>query len=110
MIENHNVLQIGIATRISIAHGLDRRWDSQRNTREEFEHRSKLWWTVYVIDRKLSSLLGVIPGLLDEDISLPKPKINENGGEDWAMAFHVEIMSQLGHILNGSVPWKLLSR
>lgn len=94
-------LQIGQATRIAITHGLDRRWDPQRNTRQEFEHRSKLWWTIYVIDRKLSSLIGVVPGLLDEDISLPKPDIGGTSTEDCAMAFHVEIMSQLGHILNG---------
>ncbi|KAL3454096.1 fungal-specific transcription factor domain-containing protein [Aspergillus insuetus] len=91
----------GLAVRICVAHGLERRWDSRRNTREEFEHRSRLWWSIYVIDRKLSSLIGVVPAISDEDISLPKPEVREEADEDSrSMAFHVEIMSQLGHVLN----------
>ncbi|KAL2830427.1 fungal-specific transcription factor domain-containing protein [Aspergillus pseudoustus] len=92
---------IGLAVRICVANGLERRWDSRRNTREEFEHRSKLWWSIYVIDRKLSSLIGVVPAISDDDISLSKPDIDAVGGdEDRSTAFHVEIMSQLGHVLN----------
>jgi hypothetical protein len=55
-----------------------------------------------VIDRKLSSLIGVVPAISDEDISLTKPEIREGEDEnDRSMAFHVEIMSELGHVLNG---------
>ncbi|KAJ5718839.1 uncharacterized protein N7483_009921 [Penicillium malachiteum] len=92
---------IGLAMRISITHGMERKWDTLRNTREEFEHRSRLWWSVYVIDRKLSSLIGVVPGFSDTDISLPMPDTdNIHHDEDLALGLHVEVMSQLGHILN----------
>ncbi|KAJ0422044.1 hypothetical protein BJY00DRAFT_311445 [Aspergillus carlsbadensis] len=71
---------IGLAVRICVAHGLERRWDIRHNTREEFEH---------------------LPAISDEDISLSKPEIREGADEDdRSMAFHVEIMSQLGHVLN----------
>lgn len=89
--------------RIGSAHGLNRRFDSQRITRKEFEHRSRLWWTIYIIDRKLSSLIGVPPTIHDDDIALPKPTIDTDNGKEIAMAFHVELSSQLGQILNGQL-------
>ena len=38
------------------------------------EHRLKLWWTVYILERRLSTLMGVPPLLNDdEDINVPLP-------------------------------------
>ncbi|KAG4440570.1 hypothetical protein IFR05_003937 [Cadophora sp. M221] len=67
---------IGQALHICLTQGLNRRFDAQRITKQEFDHRSKLWWTVYVIERKLSSLVGVPPALHDEDIALSMPPID----------------------------------
>lgn len=91
---------VGQALRICLTQGLNRRFDAQRITREEFEHRTKLWWTVYVIERKLSSLVGVPPALHDEDIALSMPSIDPSQKSGLTMAFHIEISSQLGKILN----------
>ncbi|KAH7378096.1 fungal-specific transcription factor domain-containing protein [Cadophora sp. MPI-SDFR-AT-0126] len=98
---------VGQALRICLTQGLNRRFDAQRITREEFEHRTKLWWTVYVIERKLSSLVGVPPALHDEDIALSMPSIDPSQKSGLTMAFHIEISSQLGKILNET---KLASR
>ncbi|PVH75748.1 hypothetical protein DL98DRAFT_592883 [Cadophora sp. DSE1049] len=91
---------VGQALRICLTQGLNRRFDTQRITRQEFEHRTKLWWTVYVIERKLSSLVGVPPALHDEDIALSMPSIDPSQKPGLTMAFHIEISSQLGQILN----------
>ncbi|KAK0101163.1 hypothetical protein ONS95_012857 [Cadophora gregata] len=90
----------GQALRICLTQGLNRRFDAQRITKHEFEHRTKLWWTVYVIERKLSSLVGVPPALHDEDIALSMPSIDPSQRPGLTMAFHIEISSQLGQILN----------
>ncbi|RDW77513.1 hypothetical protein BP6252_05566 [Coleophoma cylindrospora] len=93
-------LYIRQASCIAAANGLNRRYDEKRHTSAEFQYRTKLWWTIYVIERKLSSLIGVSPGLPDEDIALRRPAITGSNEEELPMAFHVEISSQLGHILN----------
>ncbi|KAH6715061.1 fungal-specific transcription factor domain-containing protein [Leptodontidium sp. MPI-SDFR-AT-0119] len=91
---------IGQALHICLTQGLNRRFDAQRITKQEFDLRSKLWWTVYVIERKLSSLVGVPPALHDEDIALSMPSIDPADKSGLTMAFHIEISSQLGQILN----------
>ncbi|RDW61368.1 hypothetical protein BP5796_11260 [Coleophoma crateriformis] len=94
-------LYIRQASCMAAANGLNRRYDEKRHTSAEFQYRTRLWWTTYVIERKLSSLIGVSPGLPDEDIALRGPAITGASEEELPMAFHVEISSQLGHILNG---------
>ncbi|CAL3966147.1 unnamed protein product [Diplocarpon coronariae] len=90
---------VGQAIRISLTQGLNRRYDAQRITPQEFEHRSRLWWTVYTIERKLSSLVGVPPSVHDEDIALPMPPIDPTNISDLTIALHVNLSSQLGRIL-----------
>lgn len=95
------MFQIGQAARLAVNNGYPRIFDQHRLTLEEYEHRSKLWWTIYVIDRKLSSLVGVAPGFSDKDIAVAMPNIESALEKDLGMAFHVEISSQLGNVLNG---------
>ncbi|KAK9417732.1 putative Transcription factor domain-containing protein [Seiridium unicorne] len=91
---------IGDAIGICLALGLNRKHDASRISQTEFTHRSKLFWTAYVIDRKLSSLIGVPPKVHDEDIGISKPSlVAENSVSETIMAFHVELSSQLGEIL-----------
>lgn len=94
-------LQSRQAICIGQSQGLNRRFDSSRWTVYEFEHRAKLWWTLYVIDRKLSSLVG-ISGMHDEDIALPIPALKSTQGIEHTMLFHVQISSYLGQVLDGN--------
>ncbi|PBP24834.1 hypothetical protein BUE80_DR004218 [Diplocarpon rosae] len=90
---------VGQALRITLTQGLNRRYDAQRITPQEFEHRSRLWWTVYTIERKLSSLVGCPPAVHDEDIALPMPLIDPTNMSSLTIALHVDLSSQLGQIL-----------
>jgi proline utilization trans-activator len=80
---------------------MNRRFDAYHLPPQHFEHRSNLWWTIYIIDRKLSSLVGVPTALHDEDIALPMPPIDVAHKQDSTFALHVELSSQLGQMLNG---------
>lgn len=93
-----------------LALGLNRKHDVSRISQVEFAHRSKLFWTAYVLDRKLSSLIGVPPRLHDEDIGLVKPSLaTATNVSEIIMAFHIDLSSQLGDILQGlySGSWEL---
>jgi proline utilization trans-activator len=80
---------------------MNRRFDAYHLPQQEFEHRSKLWWTIYIIDRKLSSLVGIPTALHDEDIAIPMPLIGLTQNQDSTFALHVELSSQMGQMLNG---------
>lgn len=37
------------------------------------EHRNRVWWTIYVLDRMVSSKIGLPTTISDEDISVVLP-------------------------------------
>jgi len=61
-------------------------------------HGHRLWWTVYTLDRKLSSLMGIPNGTLDDHISAPVPQISEDDIHTSALAIHIKISQLLGSI------------
>lgn len=102
--------QAGNAMGMCLTLGLNRRHDAARISQTEFSHRSNLFWTVYVIDRKLSSLIGVPPRLHDEDIALSRPDFATDGSVvKNIMVFHVELSSQLGQILTRELLYETVS-
>ncbi|KAI4591445.1 hypothetical protein KJ359_001039 [Pestalotiopsis sp. 9143b] len=91
---------LGDAIGMCLALGLNRKHDASRISHAEFTHRSKLFWTAYVLDRKLSSLIGVPPRLHDEDIGLTRPSlVTATNTSEMIMAFHIDLSSQLGDVL-----------
>lgn len=91
---------LGDAIGMCLALGLNRKHDASRISHTEFTHRSKLFWTAYVLDRKLSSLIGVPPRLHDEDIGLTRPSLaTATNTSEIIMAFHIDLSSQLGDVL-----------
>lgn len=39
------------------------------------ERNATVWWTVYILERQMASLLGVPPGISEEAISTPFPAL-----------------------------------
>ncbi len=70
-------------------------------TSSESEHRSRLWWTVYIIDRRLTASMGVPLLLHDADITLPLPPLPSRVEPRTAFAFHVRLSAELGQVLRG---------
>lgn len=59
-----------------------------------------VWWTVYVLDRQMSSLMGVPLALKDSDISTPLPAFAGSRQKSLALEIHVKLSRILSHILN----------
>lgn len=47
--------------------------DHQMRDREAREHRTRLWWSAYILDRTCASTLGHPPTIYDEDIQVDLP-------------------------------------
>ena len=68
-------LYIGSAVRLALALGCALPFDEQQGVSSERCHRTRVWWTAYVHDRRLSAALGLPTGADEQQIraDLPKP-------------------------------------
>lgn len=71
-------LYFGIALRASFVLGLHVDVEKDSITRFELEHRRRLFWTVYMFERMLSSKAGLPLSLSDDSISTELPQDFEN--------------------------------
>jgi hypothetical protein len=60
----------------------------------------RIWWTVYTLDRKLSSSMGVPTCLRDEDISTSLTIDQETDAEMPGLILHVRISQLLGKVMS----------
>jgi hypothetical protein len=66
------------------------------------EHRRRLWWTVYILDRRLSINMGSpLSGLRDEDIDLSLPDNGSYKGPCPGLHLHVKITKLTGNVMTG---------
>ncbi|KAH8729903.1 hypothetical protein BGZ61DRAFT_346209, partial [Ilyonectria robusta] len=59
---------IGTAVRLAIGLGCSIPYDEQQGLPSEICHRSRVWWTAYMLDRRLSAALGLPTGADDRQL------------------------------------------
>ncbi|KAJ0132329.1 hypothetical protein HZ326_24577, partial [Fusarium oxysporum f. sp. albedinis] len=66
---------VGSALRLAMALGCQLPHDEQQGLRSEVNHRVRVWWTAYMLDRRLSTGLGFPPGVDGRQLraELPRP-------------------------------------
>ncbi|EEU49036.1 uncharacterized protein NECHADRAFT_75798 [Fusarium vanettenii 77-13-4] len=89
---------IGQAVRMAQSHGLHTDMQPVFVGDRLAYHGCRLWWTLYTLDRKLSSLMGVPNAILDEDITAPIPQVTGNDSSMTALSIHVKTSQLLGSI------------
>lgn len=57
-----------------------------------------LWWTVYVLERQMSSLMGIPMGITDECISTPIPSLPDEPQKSTAMEIQVKLAQALSKV------------
>lgn len=57
-----------------------------------------VWWTIYVLERQITSLLGVPPGIAEESISTPFPALLGQPQKLIAMRIQVQLSQILAKI------------
>lgn len=81
--------QIGQALRHALENGMHTEMRSQHVDDALVQRCRKVWWTVYVLDRHMSSLMGVPMGIADESINAALPTFS--GNTQKAMALDIQI-------------------
>ncbi|KAH0045321.1 proline oxidase, partial [Aureobasidium melanogenum] len=94
------VTPIGQALRIALEHGMHTTMESQHVPQALVQRCRKIWWTVYVLDRQLSSLMGVPSSIRDEDISAELPLYLESPYRATALDIQVKLSRAIAKISN----------
>ena len=67
---------------------------------EHLVHRGRcIWWTVYALDRRLSSIMGVPDSIRDEEITAKFPLIEDDTAMT-ALLIHFRISRLLGNVIS----------
>ncbi|KAE8148490.1 hypothetical protein BDV25DRAFT_158169 [Aspergillus avenaceus] len=92
-------LYIGLALRLAIALGCDKPAQEQHCLPSETAHRSRLWWTVYMLDRRLSSGLGLAAGADERQLRAELPRQAMGFQSPVALAINVRIARTTDEIM-----------
>ncbi|KAE8331808.1 hypothetical protein BDV39DRAFT_200953 [Aspergillus sergii] len=93
-------LYIGLALRLAIALGFDKPAREQRCLPSETAHRVRLWWTVYMLDRRLSSGLGLAAGSDERQLRAELPRQAIGFQSPIALAINVRIARATDEIMS----------
>lgn len=94
------MFQIGQALRIALSQGLHREMVYADLAEAEVQRRRAVWWTIYILDRKFSSLMGAPISIQDEDITVPLPNSGHNAHTTEALRVHVNLSRLLARVLS----------
>ncbi|KAH8811331.1 fungal-specific transcription factor domain-containing protein [Xylogone sp. PMI_703] len=91
---------IGQAMRMALSLGMNRNSPPGSLDISENERRRRLWWTVYIIDRKLSMNMGAPLSIEAKDIDVPLPLEGDLGVSNSALILHCKLEMLEGMIMN----------
>lgn len=92
--------QLGLGLRIALSQGLHRDLAGETQHGTDTNRERSTWWTLYILDRKLSSLMGAPNSVHDDDISVPLPKPEQCMQESTALQVHLKVSRLIAKVLN----------
>ncbi|KIW67935.1 hypothetical protein PV04_03914 [Phialophora macrospora] len=101
---------IGQAVRICLVEGLHREAPRQVMGDRLANYHRDLWWTVYILDRRLSCMIGAPCSIQDSDITCPLPAVDGREHRGAVLNVHVKISRLMAQILNSVYSVERLSR
>ncbi|KAL1619514.1 hypothetical protein SLS56_010058 [Neofusicoccum ribis] len=96
---NDAYIYSGMALRMALTKGLHRETAEGLMDDRTRERRRKIWWTVYVLDRKFSSSMGVPLSVQDIDITVEFPQ--KSGSQNsTALSMNAKLSRLMTHVIN----------
>lgn len=83
--------QIGQALRLAVEQGLHTDMQSLQLPEKLFERCKETWWTVYILDRRMTSLMGVPMSISEDDITAPYPAFGGSSCKQHALGIHIKL-------------------
>lgn len=82
---------IGQAMRIAMAQGMHTDMPVEDLGESVVQRCRKIWWTIYVLDRQMSSLMGLPPSYHDDDMTCQLPSFSGSPHRTAALSMHIKL-------------------
>jgi proline utilization trans-activator len=93
--------------RIAVSMGMNREIPTDQMDERKYKHRRRLWWTLYIIDRKISIMTGAPLSIKDHEIDIGLPQKHDLGFDNSALILHIKLAALEGQVIAG---WSFLPR
>ncbi|KAG7419960.1 Patulin cluster transcription factor patL [Fusarium oxysporum f. sp. rapae] len=97
---NSAYVYLGIGLRIALSQGLHRDIAGESADDPEVRRYRNAWWTLYILDRKFSSLMGAPSSVQDSDISVPIPGDQTTPRRSSSLEMHIKLSRLKTKVLN----------
>ncbi|KPA35279.1 transcription factor, partial [Fusarium langsethiae] len=97
---NSAYVYLGLGLRIALSQGLHRDIVGEFSDDTEVKRYRNAWWTLYILDRKFSSLMGAPSSVHDSDISVPVPGVVSESRKSNALDMHIKLSRLIAKVLN----------
>ncbi|QPC80421.1 hypothetical protein HYE68_011173 [Fusarium pseudograminearum] len=97
---NSAYVYLGLGLRIALSQGLHRDIVGEFSDDAEVDRYRNAWWTLYILDRKFSSLMGAPSSVQDRDISVPVPGQPAGSRKSNALDMHIKLSRLIAKVLN----------
>ena len=88
--------------RIAVEQGMHTDMPSHYLDEQTTERYRGAWWTVYILDRRMSSLMGTPISISDEDITAVIPTYADFPQKSSALKHHVQLSKATSSILHSA--------
>lgn len=94
-------LQLGIALRMALSHGFHHDPIDDPGMLEQSERQRSAWWTLYILDRKFSYLIGSPSQIHDDAITVGLPRSPYQSPQKLkALDVHVKLSRLIGNVID----------
>ncbi|KAJ4120300.1 hypothetical protein NW760_007440 [Fusarium oxysporum] len=97
---NSAYVYLGMGLRIALSQGLHRDIAGESADDPEVRRYRNAWWTLYILDRKFSSLMGAPSSVQDSDISVPIPGDQATPRRSSSLEMHIKLSRLKTKVLN----------
>ncbi|KAK5081033.1 hypothetical protein LTR05_008350 [Lithohypha guttulata] len=91
---------IGEALRLALGEGMHTNMQVEGLDEQHVQRCRNVWWTVYILDRQMSSLMGVPLAVKDDDITASLPTFHGSLQKTLALELNVKLSGIISRILN----------
>ncbi|CRL18099.1 Fungal transcriptional regulatory protein, N-terminal [Penicillium camemberti] len=97
---NNAYVYLGIAFRMALTQGLHREVDLEASAEESDTRYRSIWWTLYILDRRFSSLMGTPISINDADVTMGLPNSGISHHRCRTLAMHVRLSRIISNVLD----------
>lgn len=94
----YEILQIGQAVRLSLASGMHTNMPIDHLGAEALQRRRRIWWTVYILDRQMTSLMGLPQSIEDNQIYHKLPLFPDSPHKVTALSMQIKMCQIIAEV------------